>query len=477
MENNGVDDQTRDYAKSPGESVQSVFARDLRPPPVAWRQTSYRFLGNDDIPVERYTSPAWHSLEVERVWRKTWQVACRAEEIPNVGDFIVYDIVDDSVLIVRSTDGGIKAYVNACLHRGTMLCVGRGHTKQFRCPFHGFTWTLEGTLRYVPAQWDFPHIDRSDFQLPEVKVDTWGGFVFVNLDKDAPPLHDYLEILPDHVDGKTLENRYKAIHVSQIVPCNWKVAQEAFIEGYHVAETHFAKDENGQVLATDPIATFSHDTATQYDIWPEQSRHINRLMQVGGIPSQYIAHHIKSEQEIVDRMLRRLPAESRPKLKPGESARTAIAEFNRKALSHLHRADLSGLSDSEVMDQNQYNIFPNFTVWPATSSPLCYRFRPCGNDPDKSIFEVWFLYPRPEYGDTAKVATERCLAEGENWATVAELGGYGPIIDQDMPNLKRIQRGLHATKKPGVTLGNYQEVRIRHFHKTLGEYVGQDARP
>ncbi|MGO9934705.1 MAG: aromatic ring-hydroxylating dioxygenase subunit alpha [Steroidobacteraceae bacterium] len=406
------------------------------------------------------------------MWRKTWQVACRSEDIPNVGDYSVYDIVDDSILVVR-TAGGIKAYINACLHRGTMLCLGHGNAKQFRCPFHGFTWTLEGALRYVPGQWDFPHIDRSKFQLPQVQVDTWGGFVFVNLDQHAAPLRDYLEILPDHIDGKNLENRYKAIHVSRVVPCNWKVVQEAFIEGYHVAETHFAKDENGQVLSTDPIATFSHDTATQYDIWPDQSRHINRLIQVGGIPSQYIAHHIKSEQEIVDRMLRRVPVEARPKVQPGESARSVIAEFTRKALGQLHRADLSQLSDSEVMDQNQYNIFPNFTVWPATNSPLCYRFRPHGNDPDKSIFEVWFLYPRPEYGEAAKVAAERRLAEGEKWASVPELGGYGPIIDQDMPNLGRIQKGLHATKKRGITLANYQEVRIRHFHKTLEEYINQ----
>jgi phenylpropionate dioxygenase-like ring-hydroxylating dioxygenase large terminal subunit len=468
-------DQTKDYAKSPGESVQSVFARDVRPPPSAYRETSYRFLGDKDIPIERYISPEWHVLEVERVWRKTWQVACRIEEIPNAGDYFVYDIVDDSVLIVRTSTGDIKAFINACLHRGNMLCLEHGNAKQLRCPFHGFTWSLEGVLRFIPGQWDFPHIDRVKFHLPEVKVGTWGGFVFVNLDPAAPPLRDYLEILPDHLEGKNFENRYKAIHVSQIVPCNWKVVQEAFIEGYHVAETHFGKDDDGKVLATDPIASFSHDTATQYDIWPEQSRHINRLMQVGGIPSQYIAHHIKSEQEIVDRMLRRVPEATRPKVKHGESARAVIAEFNRKALGQLYRADLSQLSDGEVMDQNQYNIFPNFTLWPAANSPLCYRFRPFGNDPNKAIFEVWFLYPKPEYGDAAKVGYERRLAEGEKWANATELGGYGPIIDQDMPNLARLQKGLRATKKTGVTLANYQEVRIRHFHQTLEEYIDNKA--
>ena len=464
-------DQTAQYAKSPGESVQSILARDPNPAPPSYRTSSYYHLGDEDIPIERYLSQEWHWLEVERVWRKTWQVACRIEEIPNPGDYVVYDIVDDSVIVVRTESGAIKAYTNACLHRGTALCLGQGHTKNFRCPFHGFTWTLEGQLRYIPAQLDFPHIQKENFRLMEVKVGSWGGFVFINLDPAAPPLADYLEILPDHLDGKVFEDRYKAVHVSQVVPCNWKVAQEAFIEGYHVAETHYAKDESGSVLPTDPVASVSHDTATQYDIWPE-SRHINRLMLASGVPSQYVAHHIKDQQEIIDRLLRRIPDELRPKLRPGEEARPALATFNRRALSQLFRADLSKLSDAELLDQNQYNIFPNFTLWPNVFSPLCYRFRPYQNDPNQSLFEVWFLHPKPEHGEKETVAKEHRLAPGESWTSARELGVYGPIIDQDMPNLARIQKGLRATRKPGVTLANYQEIRIRHFHKTLVEYIG-----
>lgn len=466
----GQTDQTSLYAKSPGESVQEILAQDKHSPPKAYLQSSYYYMGDEDIPVERYLSADWHRLEVETVWRRVWQVACRVEEIPNSGDFIVYDVADDSIIVARTSDGEIKAYINACLHRGTALCVGAGNAKSFRCPFHGFTWSLEGQLRYVPGQWDFPHIDKDKFYLPEVKVDTWGGFVFINLDPSAPPLLQYLEILPQHLDGKVFEKQFKSAHVSQVVPCNWKVVQEAFIEGYHVAETHFSKDENGFVRADDPIAAFSHDTATEYDIWPE-SKHINRLMQVGGVPSQYVAHHIKNQQQIVDQILRRIPEDARPKLKEGEKARPAIAEFNRRALSKLYRADLSDLTDAEFMDQNQYNIFPNFTLWPNVFSPLCYRFRPYGNDPNQSLFEVWFLHPKPEYGEPEKVMKEHRLAPGEAWASVSALGPYGPIIDQDMPNLARIQKGLRATKKPGVTLGNYQEARIRHFHKTLSEYT------
>jgi len=463
-------DETSAYARSPGETVQDILRRDRRTPAASLLETSYQFLGDEDLSIDRYTSPEWHRREVEKVWRKTWQIACRTEEIPNPGDYLVYDIADDSIIVTRTSAGALKAYVNACLHRGNALCLGRGNAKAFRCPFHGFTWTLEGALRSIPGQWDFPHIDRDRFTLPEVKVETWGGFVFINMNPDAEPLASYLEILPGQLDGAELERRYLAAHVSQVVPCNWKVVQEAFIEGFHVAETHYAKDETGRV-DPDGIAAFSHDTAIQYDIWPGV-RHINRLVLVDGVPSQHVASRITSEQQIVDAMLRRLPPEMRPRLAPGERARPALAEFNRKALGQMHRVDLSKASDSEVLDQVQYNIFPNFTIWSTVFAPLCYRFRPYQNDPDQAIFEVWFLHPRPEHGATAIVAKERRLEPGVSWATAPELGVYGPIIDQDMPNLARLQKGLHAMRKPGVTLGNYQEIRIRHFHRTLEEYLG-----
>jgi hypothetical protein len=158
-------------------------------------------------------------------------------------------------------------------------------------------------------------------------------------------------------------------------------------------------------------------------------------------------------------------------LHPGEQARPALAAYYRKALGALHRVDLSGASDSDMLDQIQYNLFPNFTIWPTVIAPLCYRFRPHGADPNSAIFEVWFLYPRPEFGDPPVVAKEIVLAPGAAWASVPELGPYGPVIDQDMPNLRRLQKGLRATKKPGITLANYQEIRIRHFHKTLEDYL------
>jgi phenylpropionate dioxygenase-like ring-hydroxylating dioxygenase large terminal subunit len=453
----------------PGIPVQQLFDDDLIEPPAAFREDSRVAMGSADLSIERYVSRDWHDREVEKVWRKTWQVACRLEEIPEIGDYIVYDIVDDSLIVVRTAADEIRAYYNACLHRGNALCLDPGHAKAFRCPFHGFTWSLAGELVHIPSQWDFEHVSKEKFSLPEAKVDQWGGFVFINLDPDCAPLADYLEILPAHLDSFDFEHRYKAIHVSKVMPCNWKIAQEAFIEGYHVAETHYEKDHNGNV---DPngIAAITDDVNMQYDVWPD-SRHVTRMTLASGVQSHYILGHGKPDQHVIDTMLAHIPAGERPQIEPGKSARNALADYNREALGKRYGVDLSEASDTNVLDQVQYTLFPNFTFWPTLFAPLLYRFRPWGNNPDESLMEVYMLYPIPEDGRDYAPMPERRLGLDEDWSCVEELGGYGPILDQDTPNMRRMTKGLKATRKRGITLGNYQEARIRHFHRTLEEYL------
>ena len=186
-------------ARRPGPSVQAVFDTDFIAPPAVLRTESPAVgQGSEDVSAERYFAREWHDREVEKIWRKTWQLACRIEEIPDVGDQIVYDIVDDSLVVVRTAPDTVKAYINSCLHRGTLLRTEAGNAKQLRCPFHGWTWDLDGKLKIIPGQWDFPHVDKGKMCLPEAQVGQWGGFVFVNFDKDCEPFESYLENLPEH---------------------------------------------------------------------------------------------------------------------------------------------------------------------------------------------------------------------------------------------------------------------------------------
>jgi phenylpropionate dioxygenase-like ring-hydroxylating dioxygenase large terminal subunit len=197
------------------------------------------WLGDEDIGVDRYITHEAHELEKERIWKKVWQMACREEEIPEVGDIITYEVTDISILIVRATPTEFKAYYNVCLHQGRSLRdPGPSHGIELRCPFHGFCWDINGNLMHIPSKRDFPHIDKSKFGLREVKVGRWGGFVFVNMDPNCESLDSYMGDMRRFWEKFPLEDRYIAAHVAKVFPANWKVAQEAFMEAYHVPITH-----------------------------------------------------------------------------------------------------------------------------------------------------------------------------------------------------------------------------------------------
>ena len=240
-------------ADTKGALYQALLDGDSRPTPDVFRLQSPMEGGPLRVPVERYTTAEFHQLEVEKVWKRVWQMACREEDIPEVGDHVTYDIVGISILVVRSAPDTIRAFRNICRHRGRVLKEYDGRDDELRCAFHGFAWNLDGSFKHAPCAWDFEHVDLEDFDLPPVQVDTWGGFVFVNLDPDCAPLAEHLGDLPAQFADWPLEDRFKQVHVGKILRCNWKVAQEAFMESYHVVATH------PQLLPG------MGDTITQYD--------------------------------------------------------------------------------------------------------------------------------------------------------------------------------------------------------------------
>jgi Ring hydroxylating alpha subunit (catalytic domain) len=158
-------------------------------------------------------------------------------------------------------------------------------------------------------------------------------------------------------------------------------------------------------------------------------------------------------------------------LQPGETVRSRIVANLRGFYGNTFGVDLSHLSDSEVSDVIEYSLFPNLIVFGGYGSPLAYRSRPDGDDPGKSIFEVWLLLPYG--GEKPPSAPTRILAPHENFGDVAELSYYGHVIDQDAEMMPRVQRGLRSNRNGKMTLGAYQEIRIRHLRQTLADYMNQ----
>jgi len=160
-------------ARSPGISYQELLDTDTHKVPEVLRWEAPRYLGNEDLSNERFISRAWHERETERLWSRVWQFACREEHLPDVGSYVLYEIVNFSFIVIRTAPDEIKAYRNACLHRGRQLKDYDGRCTELRCPYHGFSWQIDGRLKHIPARWDFPHIDARQWSLPEAKVDTW----------------------------------------------------------------------------------------------------------------------------------------------------------------------------------------------------------------------------------------------------------------------------------------------------------------
>lgn len=437
--------------RSTGISYQDLIAQDAVPgsTPLTLENPFHSDLLS--VPVKRYTSQTFYELEMQQVWRRAWQMACREEEIPNVGDYLVYEIGNHSIIVVRTAEG-IKAHHNVCRHRGRRLCDYDGHAASFICPFHGFSWNLDGSSRSVTSEWDFPQIDRKDFTLVPVNVGLWGGWVFVNMDLDAEPFEDFLGDLPAHFAGWKPEERYIEAHVGKVMACNWKLCQEAFMEAFHVITTH------------PQILTGTGDENSQYDAWDNFSRAITP----NGTPSPHLRRQ-PEEQEMFDAVtMRKLDDPEGPQVPDGMRARTLLAAGARAALQDVVGTDVA-ISDAEVSDSIYYTLFPNFHPWGGYNR-IVYRFRPWQNRVDRTLMECYFLSPFK--GERPDPAPLHLLGEDQDWTEAPELGMLAKVFQQDTFNLPNVQRGLLAAPYDEIVLARYQESKIRHFHHLLSQWVG-----
>ncbi len=443
-------------ARSPGASYQDLLDLEERAVPDVLRRRSARETPAVRVPIARYTTREFHELEVERVWKRVWQFACREEQIPEPGDHHVYDIANLSILVVRGEDARIRAFHNTCLHRGRALKDFAGRSAEVRCPFHGWAWNLDGSLKEIPCRWDFPHVEPGEYALPEVRVGTWGGFVFVNPDLDCESLETFLGDLPSHFERWPLEHRYIESHVAKRMRCNWKVCQEAFMEAYHVVATH------PQILHG------IGDANSQYDAWDTFSRAITANM----TPSPHLKEGSTEQERLNAFVSPDLDAEPLMVVPEGMTARQLMGQMARMQL-RATVPSVDELTDAELADSFYYTLFPNFHPWGAYNR-IVYRFRPNGDVHDESIMDVFML--APFRGKRPSPAETRWLDFDESWHEAsAEVGTLSAIFSQDALNLPRVQQGLAAARHSHVTFARYQETKIRHFHTLLERCIGPRA--
>ena len=417
-------------------------------------------LGNHLIPKERYTSPEFAAREWDGMWTKAWLVAGPVSDLPEVGSYFTFEIGGESIIVVRSARDRIDAFYNVCQHRASQVVKpGCGRTGAFVCPYHLWAYDLEGRLAKVPDREDFSVGIPENTRLPQVPCDTWNGFVFVNLDAAAKSLHDYLGVLPDHLDPYDFENNYALIiDTSFEWACNWKIGVDAFNEVYHVQGIHpelldFTDDVDCPVdllgkhsrflfhiLRPSPRWTDERARNAGYKDRFEPTAQVREIMQGMGVDPETFDGDIRDVRPLLTKKLREL----------GEQG----------------GMDFSQLNDEQLWIDVHYTIFPNITLNISAGHFWYFRHRPHPSDPNKMFWDFQEYTrvapgaerpPRPEHIDAV-------------WGDGQEQKLH-LALRQDGAAAPPLQRGLHSKCFKGLLLA-HQERRIRHFHETLDEYLG-----
>ncbi len=190
------------------------------------------------MPKSVYTSPEFLALEKEHVFAKDWLCAGRADSLPEPGDYLTMEITGEPVIVLRDRDGTLRGMSNVCRHRMSTLLQGRGHVRSIVCPYHAWTYNLDGTLRGAPAMAANEAFCKDEIRLPSVRVENWLGWIMVTLNADAPSPHVQLrevENLVGHLDMGSYRETFRETFRWNT---NWKVLAENFMESYHLPVCH-----------------------------------------------------------------------------------------------------------------------------------------------------------------------------------------------------------------------------------------------
>jgi nitrite reductase/ring-hydroxylating ferredoxin subunit len=430
------------------------------------------------IGVEAYLSEDYARAERDKLWRKVWQQVGRVEDLPKTGSFLTYDILDDSVIVVRTGPDTFTAHHNVCVHRGRRLVdtpdrtkSAGGHKKSFVCGFHGWTYALDGSCTHIPERQDWlDSLTPHNTHLAPVHVDTWGGWVWINLDPHCEPLRDYLEPAATMLDPFGLQNMRVKWRKWLTFQCNWKVAIEAFNETYHVATTHPQFNKfgvfRGWAKAQGKHSNIGYDapkglteTKSKIRLGTGDPRISTAEMQVYTL-EETNATTTKTLVEAAKRLADELPEDTPPD--------QVLSHWLTSARSDdAARGVVWPVIDPEHLAKSgtAWQIFPNFQIGQGLTTALCYSARPNGYDPNSCIFEAacYELYPEGQEPQTEWVYLE---ADDPDWRTV---------FPQDFSNMAAVQQGMKSLGFTGTKPNPYMERSTVNLHRNLAEYMGTGA--
>lgn len=423
-------------------------------------------LRGDRITGDRYTSSEFAAREREHLWPRIWHVAGRLKELDEPGDYVVHHFMNESVIVVRQEDGGLKAFYNACGHRGQRLVWNSGSQDSFHCPYHGWVWGKDGVLTDVPDPDTFSQGNPcGKLKLREVRCDSWGGFVWYTMSDEAPSLLDFLAPIPDLYRNYPMDKLVRVAWIKADLETNWKFMTDNFSESYHTRTAHpqvppwVDQDHWNARLEMYPQGhgrTVQPMRPSLRDRLPEGVEHpFNQLLRDWGVdPTAYPDLETWVIQGWKD-------------LKAAKRARW-------KERGYLH---YENLDDEQLTDSLHTVLFPNVTLSFLPEHVLFYRAEPHPTDPNKCTFEMWcMVFPMDGQTEVDSIhAGIRPLREAELEHRPFDDGrGFpemeGLIVYQDLMLARGQQLGMHSAGYQDAYLSD-QEVRVRYFHEVLNDYL------
>ncbi len=420
----------------------------------------FRVTNPERIPAERYYDPGFFELERQKVWPHVWQMACRLEEIPEVGDYVEYTILDKSVIIVH-TRNGVKAFHNACRHRGVRLASGPGNCRKqgFICPFHGWRWNAEGENTFVFGKQIFSDdlLEKAEIDLKPCRVEFWAGSAFINFDDAAPSLLESLGPVADRINARNADKLQMDWWYGTVLPTNWKLAMEAFMEGYHTMRTH----PQLQALSAlgNPYGTDAEGLSPNRNLDARQvvNMHVDFL---GRLSSGMGGMVHESEVAVIEKLR---------DMEVPEDPMAATMAFYAKANEVVTRDGLARgapmFDIAKVSQEVEFHavefMFPHYFLLPMLGAMSSYRIRPL--TPETCFFEIWSLVLRPE-GEAYDTPKQPTILPHDS-------PDFPEIPRQDYSNLPLQQLGLHAGGFEFMRLGKDNEGMISNYQRLIDGYL------
>ncbi len=370
-----------------------------------------------DIPSGRYTDREFYELEQQHLWTNSWICAGRSSDLPDNGSYFLFDELNLPLIVIRGKDGTVRCFSNTCMHRGApVVREPAGTVRNLRCQYHAWTYdATDGHLIAVTDERDFPGLCKDDKGLPEISCDTWGGWVWVNLNPDPIPLIDFLGSFATEMDQFQTEQFQLVGTDHRVIDCNWKVAIEAFQEVYHF---RFIHDRGGK---------------TQLD---------SRGATMGLLPHGSSRQVVPFSKHVT------------------EAAGMASFDDWKELPNPFGFAPTSTVHPIVHSTSYAFSVFPNLVTPVAANGFPWMLFFPDG--PGRTNIRIYH-YSSPENVDMA-----------DAWAKRIEA--FALIIDEDVENLNPMDRAMNSPLYTGTPI-SYQERRLWHLNEAIDRTIGIERIP